>query len=949
MTGRDQLNRGVHHCVATLAAVVTLAVNAAAQGSCDPDVPPPAPLCSVSGMLEAVNPSQTLDVFGNLNPAAFVDGANTDLMPGQASLTLSGGISAGGAACARHLSALRSGGSDGVPGLDSGTRDMLEDIMKDEVDIPVTSGGTRKAIFEVFSPNVISFQGGGLGKPLSLKHGGVGGWPRNSGAHLVIALTGAGPGDLKAGESYAAKAVGSSGKGNPSDLYSAWTGQVRPRPYPIPKNEIQRRQQETEKQACHSLRRQFLANLESAGVPMEKTVGRQARDTNCDMDGVGQAGTRIHASDGNLSGTVTIERITDTAVIGQFDLSGSAQIERQRRTWSARGPGRVDVDSDTESADLGISGRFVAPNTRNMGYSRPPFEVAQAPTSGAAPGPELRLVSHVPPRNEKNLPWSAPGIRLNFNRPIDPASVVSGAVSLETGLADGRGGAVMAPVAARPRLAGVDAVIVTPREPLRDGVRYRVSVRGGAQGFRGTEGAKLPVDHVWGFETMVDLDDNDPVNAGLAEHINRVEGVESDTIQVATNAKLVRDKPAVIRVYGKWRGDPQIAPAWQVTAFPAHVRARPGFRAEAPLLTPERKNVQIRRPDDYTPRERRKAENSINLYGWRPEFKEVRSVRTEIEPVRRCDQSPRVFDGNEDVEWDPLERDLKIGYVFARVGPWYDAVPGEMLSEGARAAAGAERYMEQVFPVQSVEMRRAAGAPPDPDLNEKLVAEIEKVVQFEGLAKNYKPETMEVLKQLNDFLASPPALTTKLKQRQQIRYEVLKHVQEHLTSFGAYDTYDLVVIYLPFEWIKLLGVQSHIYLGRRDGVNIYQAQPFIGMSLTRSDRGESRISDLATITHEVGHAFGLEHRPLVLSGEPAKPTCLRHANTRWHGIEGMRLSRDGMDGANKSFEDGNAESDKELLPLMFPCAKEKERQFITRRNYDILLRNLKRDFSSLAP
>lgn len=41
-----------------------------AQDTCGPDDPPPVPLCSVAGMLEAVNPAQTGDVLGNLNPRA---------------------------------------------------------------------------------------------------------------------------------------------------------------------------------------------------------------------------------------------------------------------------------------------------------------------------------------------------------------------------------------------------------------------------------------------------------------------------------------------------------------------------------------------------------------------------------------------------------------------------------------------------------------------------------------------------------------------------------------------------------------------------------------------------------------------------------------------------------------------------------------------------------------
>ncbi|MTJ03498.1 MAG: hypothetical protein FH759_02215 [Sediminimonas qiaohouensis] len=939
----------IRHGIAALLALAAASGGVMAQGECGPDAPPPVPLCTVAGMLEAMNPSQTLDVFGNLNPAAFAGGANRDLMPGQASMSFAGGLSAGGAACARHLSARRLGGTEGVPGIDAGTADMLADMIGEDVDIPTASGGTRQTIFEVFSPNIISYQGGGLGQPLSLRHGGIGGWPRNSGAHLVIALKGAGPGDLKAGETYPTKAVGSSGTGTASGLYSAWTGQIRPRPYLPPNTENQRREQEFEKRTCHRLRRQFLSNMEAAGVPLGSTTGRQVRDMDCDSDGIGQAGTRTTATGGSLAGTVTIDQITETAVIGRFDLSGTAKIERQTRSWSTRGPGRVDVDRDTDTGALSVSGRFAAPNMRNMGFTRPPFEVAQAPTSNAGPGAQLRLTSYRPRRDAKNLPWDNPGIRLRFNRPLDPASVVPGAVTLETGLADGQGGAVMAPVKVRPRLAGADTVIVTPRKPLRDGVRYRVTVRAGPNGLHGTEGAFLPVDQVWGFDTMVDLDDSDPLSAGLADHLAQTEGIESDTIQVATNARLVRGKPAVIRTYAKWRADPQIAPAWQVTSFPAHVRARPGAAPDAPLLTPEARDVTIRRPDDFTDHERRMARNSINLYGWTPDYQELRTVRTEIEPIRDCAESPRIFSGSEKVAWDPLDRDLKIGYVFARVGPWYDFIPQNMIKEGALTAKRAARYMEQVFPVQSAEMTEAPAPPPDPNLNDKLVAAIDKTYQFELLSETFSKDTMGTLKWLNSVLANPPAMTERLRKRDHIRTELLNHVQDHLVANGAYDGYDLVVIYMPYEWMKLLGVTISPRVDQQDNPTAEAAQPFIGMSLTKALTGRKRIANSAAVTHEVGHAFGLGHPSLQGSADSVNAARDRHENTRWKGIEGMRMDPDGQHAFNKSYEDGNAESEDELLPLMFPRTQVKETLFITRRNYDVMLKNLKKDFISLSP
>ncbi|WP_297774555.1 Ig-like domain-containing protein [uncultured Roseovarius sp.] len=932
-----------------MAALCLFALPLRAQHGCGPNDPPPVPLCSVGGMLEAINPPQTGDLLGNLNPRAFAGGANAELMPGQASMSISGGVSAGGAACARHLAAKRIGGTEGVPGLDQGTVGFIEEMSGESLDIDTASGGTRRAVFEIFSPNIFSFQGGSLGRPLGYRHGGVGGWPLNSGAHLVIALTNAGPGDLRAGQSYRARAVGSDGEGGPAGIFKSWTGQIRPRPYLPPRTEKQRREQEFEKRMCRAVRQGALEAMDFASVPLDATVGRQVRDMDCDIDGVGQAGTRTRVPSGNLSGTVYIERITETEVYGRFDLSGTARVEQERRSWSSRGPGRVDVDREAGEKPLQVTGRFAAPNMRNMGYAMSLLEIAQAPSSGTAPVGELQLVSHRPIRGETNLPWDDPGISLTFDRPLDPASVTPGTVQLETGLANGQGGADMAQIHVRPRLAGADTVVVTPQEPLRDGVRYRLTVRAGPQGIRGAEGERIAVDQVWSFDTMVDLDDTERMKEGLAEHLVQSEGIESDTIQVVTNTPLVGGKPTVIRAYPKWRVDPQVATGWQVVSFPAHVRVRPGSSIGAPLLVDEKRDVTLRRPDVFSPQERRMAENSINFFGWTPDFEEVSLVRTEVEPVRDCDGATRIFSGYETIRWDPLERDLNIGYVFARVGPWYDYVPQDALNEAVLTAERSEEYIEQLFPVQSVEFSEAPAPPADPDLNEKLVSAIEKIYQFEMLAETFSNDTMETLRAFNDFLARPPAVTEKIRKRHAVRSELINAVQTHLIANNSYDRFDLVVILMPFEWIKLVGVANIPIVDEADNPTKAAAQPFIGMSLTQALTGVERIANNGAIAHEVGHAFGLDHMPVVPPQSTTTAVSDMHEGTRWKGIEGMRIASDGQSGQNKSYEDGNAETEQELLPLMFPRAQPKENQFISKDHYLLLLKNLKKDFVALSP
>jgi len=937
MTGSRRRAGALGRMPAVASAACLAVVPLQASGKCRLDDPAPIALCSVGGMLETANPAHTLEGFGNLNPRAFAGGANADLLPGQANLSISGGVTAGGAACARHLAAKRIGGTEGVPGLDQGTVDFIEQMSGETLDVPTAGGGVRRAVFDVFSPNISSFEGSSLGKPLSYKHSGTGGWPRNSGAHLTIALTEAGPGDLRAGGSYHARAVGGGGDGDPSTVFSSWTGEIRPRPYLPPKTEKERREQEFAKRMCRTVRANWLNMMDQVGVePLEAGVGRDVTELDCDMDGVAQAGTRTRVPTGQLTGMVHIEQITDTKVIGRFELSGTARVERERRTWNPRARNHVLIDSEKGEKPLRVTGRFAAPNMRNMGYAIPTLEIAQAPSDGKAPAADLQLVAHRPARDEKNLPWDDPGLRLRFDRPVDPASVTAAAVKLETGLADGQGGAVMAPVHVRTRLANAETVAVTPQEPLRDGVRYRVTVQGGPDGIRGAAGEHMAVDRVWGFDTMVDLDDTEFMQAGLARHLDWREGVESDTIQVATNAPLVRDKPAAIRVYPKWRADPQIAPGWQVTAFEAHVRARPAFDPEAPLLVPERREVRLRRPDMFTDEERRKGENSVTLFGWTPEYEEIAALRAEIEPVRDCEEATKVFSGVESLDWSPIEKDLKIGYIFAKIGPWRDGVPPDMFAEGVRAAQAAERFTLQQFPVQNVTYESLGTVEFPSDLYDRVASAFPTVEaedipdMFAGDDNMLCPEESRTEKHLR--LANIILGET----RSEARGILLKAAHDALAGAGVSPDYDATVVFMPLSWIGLLGKAEPPEIPT-DGSAPEYLYRMIAVSLTKPGSGKPAIHELGVVTHELGHTYGLRHIPKAYDDArtPSEKCRIRLSTTnkRMPGIEGMRLSGGGDSAMNKSYRDGNEEHPRELVPLMHPRARPKIRQFISRANY----------------
>ena len=69
-------------------------------------------------------------------------------------------------------------------------------------------------------------------------------------------------------------------------------------------------------------------------------------------------------------------------------------------TCNGQGPGHIDIYRAAEDNPMRASGRFAAPNMRDMGHAISTLEIAQAPWDGLAPAAELRLFSHRPARDE---------------------------------------------------------------------------------------------------------------------------------------------------------------------------------------------------------------------------------------------------------------------------------------------------------------------------------------------------------------------------------------------------------------------------------------------------------------------------------------------------------------------------------------------------------------------
>lgn len=350
--------------------------------------------------------------------------------PGQASMRFNGLVSDGGDACSHHIAALdmtgawmtgradrdqierdmrargeamkrrieesgldRLAGQGGVDPAEMSPeqrRELMElagamqgmgDIMRPPDDTPAD------VVLNLYSPQAFTWQSGILPPPRLTRHRGLVGWGENSAAALVIQLPGTTAEDLEEGGVYPARAFASPpGDGHdPSDpvptiagFHTSWEGTFHDIPYPPPRTTAETRRQAQEKQACERRRRELPRLMERIGVSgatgqAMPILAQVADQVDCSVKGTAFRGeTRLLT--GDLEGTVTVHELTGAEVVGEFELSGRAQlhvtdwelIRDERR-------GVIDGDRKTtrrQSGPVSVEGSFSVPN-RHGGQIRP--------------------------------------------------------------------------------------------------------------------------------------------------------------------------------------------------------------------------------------------------------------------------------------------------------------------------------------------------------------------------------------------------------------------------------------------------------------------------------------------------------------------------------------------------------------------------------------------------
>ncbi len=516
--------------------------------------------------------------------------------------------------------------------------------------------------------------------------------------------------------------------------------------------------------------------------------------------------------------------------------------------------------------------------------------------NGSGPCP-FEIATKTPDAGDRNIDYRKPGVRITFTEPFVPAMVNDRTV--QVGYMDPAGH--FRPAAGRLRpLPGDRAVEFLPEGDLKDATFYHVRVVGGAAGVRSAGRDTLDTSTEWRFATAVNL--NEPGNQTLT-HV----------FQTSRDAQLVRGKPAAIRVYANWRPDPDVAAGEQVETFVARVT---GLGAGNRSLA-EPSTVRFVRPDlfDKYHVRRRFAEHTANLFGWRPRRTDGAAVRGRIQVTSDATGETLLFESNRAVSyWGPRPT-LDFDYYFLEVGDWSGGVPKEARASGRLAARRAELYATQNLPVLATHGHD--GGP--------LAI---------GTGARLEAAGWELGAAAADWLKVDP---TRKLERATRASDVRSFMKLFEEAVGPYTGSMILVGFVP----PSLHPGGTTYFDAYPGLTSWSATTAAPPAFWKRTVAMPLYNFVYTtdaLTHEFGHSFGLHHRPDVPDADARTLECAS-GRSRMAGIEGFRMARSGRFGANKSFEEGNAESGT-LLPLMYPCAKRQIDAFVMDRQYDRLLENV---------
>jgi hypothetical protein len=234
----------------------------------------------------------------------------------------------------------------------------------------------------------------------------------------------------------------------------------------------------------------------------------------------------------------------------------------------------------------------------------------------------------------------------------------------------------------------------TPTADLKDGIKYRVTVKGGSNGVKAKNGGQLTGDTEWSFWTVPNLDlvDNYDYGSGslCPPATAPCRGFELTTFQSVRNATMVPGgKPAVSRLYLRWPKHNNVYGGDQLTDL--EVRASLGYENITYILT-----QTVKRPDKYSKSERESASNTINIYHT-PQT--TFNYTAEVTPNPQTNATPVKFTHTLNLASSGRSPNIRFDYYVLNAGNWAGGnIPPAARTEGTNLMTDGSQYINDMFP-----------------------------------------------------------------------------------------------------------------------------------------------------------------------------------------------------------------------------------------------------------
>lgn len=240
-----------------------------------------------------------------------------------------------------------------------------------------------------------------------------------------------------------------------------------------------------------------------------------------------------------------------------------------------------------------------------------------------------------------------------------------------------------------------------PSGDLKDGIRYRATVKGGSSGVKGKGGGELDSDTVWYFWTVPNLDITDNFNYSVSAcppSAQPCPGLELAVFQVARNVNMVPNKPAVVRLYLRWKHHTDVHTNDQVREMQVDASVSVGG-------TTYSKRQTVKRPDRYSVAEKLAAGNTVNFYHTPASDS---SYTAEVTPHPQTNATPVKYTSSRNLASTGRSPRMEFDYYFLKDGAWAAGVPAAAKTDGVNLMTAGAQFITDQFPVLGTSFNQKA-------------------------------------------------------------------------------------------------------------------------------------------------------------------------------------------------------------------------------------------------